>query len=154
MAGRLFPKQIDNDYRGSWVAAGILGLVSAVKALQGIESLFNTRETAIRADGIALDTFGAAAAQEVVVMFALLGFYLTVVPLLNLIVLIRYRSAIPLMFLTLIWMQLGVRAVAMWRGGAPLLGPHPIGFYVNLAILAVTILGFALSLRERGLRSS
>lgn len=151
---RLFPKQIDNDYRGSWSAAGILALVSFVKAMQGVESMFNTRDTAVRADGIALDTFGEAAAHQVVVMFALLGFYLTVVPLQSLVVLIRYRAAIPLMFLTLIWVQLCVRALAMWQGGAALFGPHPIGFYVNLGVLAVTILGFALSLRERRAGSS
>jgi len=148
MLGRLFPKSFDNAYRGHWLAVVILALVALLKAVQGMESMLNAAETMVRADGIPLATYGAGGAAAAVGMFALLGMYLLVVPLLSLVALIRYRAMIPLMFVMLLLVQIGSRVVLtlhpITRNGEYV--GHPIGFYVNLAILGVTVIGFLLSI--------
>jgi hypothetical protein len=63
-------------------------------------------------------------------------------------VLIRYRAAIPLMYLLLLVQQLGSRGVGLVRPIARI-GPHP-GSAVVLAILAMTLVGLALSLLGKG----
>ena len=81
MLARLFPKQFDNDYRGLWLAIWLFVPIVVVRAIQGAESIVNTRNVITGADGIPLDSFNAAAAQTVVSMFALLGLQLLVIPL-------------------------------------------------------------------------
>ena len=155
MLGRIFPKQIDNNYRGHWLAIWLLLLVVALKATQGVESIGNTRDVATTADGISLDGFTAAGTDLVLGLFALLGLYLLVIPLQSLLVLIRYRAMIPLMYLYLLIVYAGGRMIALMhpipRSGDQAMGfaGHPIGFHVNLAILGVTLIGFALSLYNK-----
>jgi hypothetical protein len=148
MLARIFPKQFDNTYRGHWAGLVIFVTVVAVKALQCIETIFNTRHTAVRADGIPLASFSPSGADTVLSMFALLGLYLLVIPAQSVVVLLRYRSMIPFMYFWLLLLQLAVRALHMLHPAfaSDNHGPRPIGFYINLAILGVTVLGFALSL--------
>jgi hypothetical protein len=156
MLGRIFPRQFDNQYRGHWLGLLLFVLVLVVKSLQGIESIIQTEQTMIRADGIPLATFSPVASQEAILMFALLGMYLLVIPVQSIVVLVRYRSMVPFMLLMLIVIQLGVRTIHLFRPDSAALtdsGP-PIGFYVNLGILGVTIIAFALSLIRPHSRSA
>jgi len=143
MLSRIFPTTFDNAYRGHWLAIWILAVVALLKAIQGGKSMITPVSTMVTADGIPLSTFNAAAQHETIVMFALLGMYLTVVPLIGLVALVRYRAMIPFAYLMLIAVQLGAGAINMIY--EPSTG-HPVGFWVNLGILAVTLLGFVLSL--------
>jgi len=145
MLGRLFPRQFDNIYRGQAVGLWLFVPIMLIKALQSVESVINTRTTAINADGIPLDSFPPAAANEIVIMFALLGLYLLVIPLQSAIVLLRYRSMVPFMYLSLLTLQISARVLHMFID-PPATGDHAIGFYINLGIMAVTIIGFILSL--------
>jgi len=148
MLERIFPKQFDNTYRGHWLGLVIFVVVIALKAMQCIESVVNTRETAVRADGIDLASFSASGADTVLSMFALLGLYLLVIPAQSIVVLVRYRSMIPLMYFWLLLLQIASRALHMLHPAfaAEADAPHPIGFYVNLGIMAVTVIGFVLSI--------
>jgi len=74
MLARIFPKQFDNTYRGHWPGLVIFVVVIALKAVQCIESVVNTRETAVRADGIDLASFSASGADTVPV--TVIGFVL------------------------------------------------------------------------------
>ena len=151
MLHRIFPRQFDNAYRGHWLGLVLFAMVIAVKALQGVMSIVRTEHTMITADGIPLHSFSAAAASVSIQMFALLGMYLLVIPLQSVIVLIRYRSMVPFMLLMLIAIQLGARGIHLLHrdmSAAPG-GGEPIGFYVNLGILAVTVLAFVLSVVPR-----
>jgi len=65
------------------------------------------------ADGIDLESFGTSAAAIVVRLFALLGLNGLVLPLLSLIVLIRYRAMIPLLFLLFLTVQIGSRVLLL-----------------------------------------
>lgn len=143
MLGRLFPRSFDNAYRGNRLAPWMLGAVALVKGLQGFNSMTMPVKVMVSADGIALSTFNPPAQQEAIAMFALLGMYLLVLPLVTAVALVRYRSMIPFLYLMFIAVQLGARALNALN--SPSSG-HPIGFFINLGVLAVTVLGFVLSL--------
>ncbi len=155
MLDRLFPKQFDNAYRGHWIAIAIFILVVLLKATQGVNSMFLTVQTMKNADGIPLDNYSGAAAETMIAMFAALGFYLLILPVISAVALIRYRTMIPFLYLMLLLTQVGVRILF---GAHPIPKPavtaigyagHPIGYYVGISILALTVIGFALSLVRR-----
>jgi len=152
MLSRIFPKQFDNDYRGLWLAVWLFVPLMLVKAIQGVNSFIMPRVTATGADGIPLDQYGAVASDAVVALFALLGMYVTIIPLLSLIALIRYRAMIPLLYLMLLLVQIGARILNTINPIARPDGP-PIGFTISLIILVLTLIGFALSLQERAPRN-
>ncbi|MFL6689231.1 MAG: hypothetical protein ACJ8IR_03450 [Alphaproteobacteria bacterium] len=152
MLDRIFPTVFDNRYRGHWLGVVLFVLVILLKAVQGVNSIVMTRKVMIGADGIPLDRFNSIAADTAVEMFSLLGMYLLVLPLIGAVAVFRYRSMIPFLFLMLLSVMLGSRALnylhPIARTAAT--GVHPIGFYVNLGILALTVIGFALSLIRIG----
>ena len=151
MFDKLLPQPIDNTYRGYKVALWLFGLVVGVRITQSILVIFNGYSTARDADGIPLDTYTPAAAQTVVALFAQGSLWRLTFCLLCVLVLVRYRSAIPMMFTLLLLNylagQLIFQFVPVIRTGTP---PGPI---VNLIMFALMIIGLALSLRSRGIRS-
>jgi len=144
MFDQLFPQRVDNTYRGYKLALWLFALVVLMKVAMSLNSIFNGYTVATSADGIPLDTFTSAGAQTVVSLFALLGNSWLMICLLCILVLARYRSMIPLMFALLLLEHLSRKLILqflpMVRTGTP------PGFYVNLVLLAVMIVGLALSL--------
>lgn len=144
---RLFPARIDNAYQGSKIALWILGLMVAVRTMQSVMILVNGSSIAQSADGIPLDTYPAAAAQTIVALFALSAVNRLVISLICVVVLVRYRRAVPLMFLLLLVTyaagQLIGRVIPIVRVG------QPPAVVVNLTLLGLTILGLVLSLWKR-----
>jgi hypothetical protein len=148
MFNQLLPRRLDNTYRGRRLALWLFALVVSMRILQSLLVIFNGYSTAMNADGIPLDTYPAAAAQTVVGLFALSGLYRLILSLLCVLVLARYRAAIPFMFVVLLLnylaAQLILRFVPLHRVGAP---PASV---VNLTLFAITAAGLVLSLRKRG----
>ena len=144
---RLFPAQIDNAYEGSKIALWILGLLVAVRTMQSVMLLVNGPSIVQSADGVPLDTYPAAAAQTILALFALSAVSRLVISSICVVVLVRYRRAVPLMFLLLLVTyaagQLVGRVIPIVRVGQP---PAAI---VNLTLLGLTILGLVLSLWKR-----
>jgi len=151
MFGRLFPQSVDNTYPGHKAALWLFGLVVAVRIIQSVNIIFNGYSVARNADGIPLDTFPPAAAQTVVALFALSALYRLILSLLCVLVLVRYRRAIPFMFAVLalnyLAAQLILRFLPLASTGTP---PGPA---VNLITLALVIAGLALSLRSWSIRT-
>lgn len=151
MFDQLFPQPIDNTYRGYKVALWLFGLVVGVTIIQGVFVIFNGYSTIMSADGIPLSTYPPAAAQTIVALWAQRGLSRLIISLLGVLVLVRYRSAIPFMFVLLILnylaSQLIFQFVPVVRTGRP---PGPI---VNMTMFALMVIGLALSLRSRGVRS-
>lgn len=151
MLERLLSRPIDNTYRGSPVALWLFGLVVSVTITQGVFAVFNGYSTVRNADGIPLDTYPSAAAQTIVALWAQRGLSRLIIASLCVLVLVRYRSAIPFMFAFLLLNylagQLVFQFVPVVRTGTP---PGPI---VNLIMLALMIIGLALSLRNRGIQT-
>ena len=147
MFDRLCPPIIDNSYRGSKVALWILGLVVGVKATQSLMIILNGHRTAIDADGIPLDTYSAAAAQTMLALFAQGSLWRLLFCVVAAVVVVRYRSAVPLMFALLLLQylasQLMLQLVPLVREGTP---PGPIA---NMILGALMVVGLVLSLRRR-----
>jgi hypothetical protein len=148
---QLLPARVDNRYRGYKLALWLFGVVMFMKIAMSLNSIFNGYTVATSADGIPLDTFTSAGAQTVLSLFALLGLSQFLFCLLGILVLVRYRSLIPFMYALLLLEYLSRRLIIHFipvvRTGTP------PGLYVNLALLAVMIVGLALSLRSRGVQT-
>jgi hypothetical protein len=151
MFDKLLPQPIDNTYRGYKVALWLFGLVVGVRIIQSVAVIFNGYSTATYADGIPLDTYTPAAAQTAVALFAQGSLWRLTTCLLCVLILVRYRSAIPLMFVLLLLnylaSQLIFQFVPLARTGTP---PGPV---VNFVLFALTAIGLVLSLWSRGTRS-
>ena len=148
MLNRIFPRQIDNDYRGYRLAIWLLIPIVAMRLVIATNSVFFTRAVATGPDGIALDRFGTVGADAVISLFALLGLCDLALGLLGLAVLIRYRTMMPFLYLLLLFQQIGTRFLLQLhpiaRSGAP--GTLSFGTILNLVLLATMLLGFVLSL--------
>ena len=144
---QLLPRPVDNTYRGHKLALWLFAVLVLLKVLMSLNVIFNGRSVAISADGIPLDTFTPAGAQTAVALFALWGFSHLVICLLGALVLVRYRALIPLLFALLLLEHLG-RKLILQVLPVPRVGSPP-GFVVNLVLLALMIIGLALSLWRR-----
>lgn len=152
MLTRLFPARLDNAYSGHRLALWLFGLVVALKMAQSLSIILNGHSTATGADGIPLDTFTPSGAQTILAVLAQGSLWRLLFCLLCVVVLVRYRSAVPLMlgFLVLQYLagELIYRFIPLPRAGTP---PGPI---VNLSMCALAIVGLILSLWNRGKVSS
>jgi hypothetical protein len=145
---RLLPRRVDNTYRGHKIALWLFALLLFMKLAMSVNSIFNASTVASSADGIPLNSYPPAAAQTIVSLFELLGLSHLVICLLCLLVLVRYRSLIPFMFALLLLEHLSRRLILHFT---PIIRTGtPPGFYVNLVLLALMLVGLLLSLQRRG----
>jgi len=147
MLHRIFPRQFDNIYRGHWLAIWLLVPVVLLELVIGANSIINTRSVAMGADGIRLNRFGAEAATTVISLFALLGLSRLLFGLLGVMALIRYRAMIPFIYLLLLLLQLGSKALLLWHPAIRSIGHNSAaGTTVILVLIAMLLTGFVLSL--------
>jgi glucan phosphoethanolaminetransferase (alkaline phosphatase superfamily) len=148
MFDKLLPQPIDNTYSGSKIALWLFGLIVFVHIVQSVLVIFNGHMTAQSADGIPLESYPAAAAQTILAIFMIASLRRLIISLICAVVLFRYRSAVPLMFVVLGLSYLGGQVVFQFvpivRVGTP------PGVVVNLIMFGLTIVGLALSLWRRG----
>lgn len=145
---RLFPAQIDNKFRGHWLGLIIFILVIIAKGGQAIQGIIHTRHVATGPDAIDLAGIGNSQVNDILSLFATIGLYALILPVLGLAVLARWRAMIPFMYLCFILFYLATRLLHLL---------HPsfanerttYGAYVNLGILAVMVVGLLLSLWGR-----
>ena len=146
MLERIFPKQFDNVFRGHVLALWLFGITALMELAMGTNSLVNTRAVAASADAIPIEQYVNGGAQAVVALFALAGLFRLLLALQSLVVLIRYRAMIPLMFLTWLVLHLGSKALSVLhpvaRSGV---SSAQLGSAFVYAIIAMLLLGFALS---------
>jgi hypothetical protein len=147
MLDRILPGRIDNTYRGHPLAIWLLIPVVVVKTGIALGTLFNGRGAAQSADGIPLDSFGAAGAAAVVALFALWGLSQLVFSVLGVLALTRYRAMIPFVFVLLLLEHLARRWILLVKPIART--GTPPGTYINLVLVVLMVVGLALSLRSR-----
>ncbi len=151
MLNRIFPRQFDNaSYRGHWLAIWLFVPAVLMELAMGVNSIINTRLVATSADGIPLDRYGAGGADAVIALFAIAGLFRVLLALQGVVAAIRYRAMIPFLYLVLLILQLGSKALLL---------AHPIvksgvssaqlGSAFVLALLAMLLIGFVLSLINR-----
>ncbi len=148
MLHQLLPRQIDNTYRGHRLALWLLAALVLMKGGIGLGTIFNGHSAATSADGIPLDTFTPAGQEAFLAIFAAWGLAQLMLNLIGLLVLVRYRALVALMFGLLLLEHLGRKLIFLVLP-LPRTGT-PFGFYLNLALVAVMIVGLVLSLRRHG----
>src|SRR5581483_7411931 len=125
---------------GLWIFA----VVVLIKIGIALGSVLNGANGAAKADGIPLDTFGATGAQDFLSLDAGLGIASLMLAVVAVIVLLRYRALVPLMFTILLAEQLlrrlAYQIVPMIRVGSP------PGTWINVGLTLFMVLGLALSL--------
>ena len=120
--------------------------VMLLKLPMGVNVMLNAPSVARSADGVPVATFGGSGAAAFLFAFAAWGLAQFVLGLLCLVVLVRYRSLVPLAFAFLLIEQLGRMGLrAYWpieRVAAP-------GAVINTALAGIMVAGFVLSLWPR-----
>ena len=148
MFDKLLPQPIDNTYSGSKIALWLFGLIVFVQIVQSVMVIVNGHLVAQSADGIPLENYPAAAAQTILAIFTVSALRRLIISLICAVVLFRYRSAVPLMFVVLAVSYLGGQVIFQFvpivRVGTP------PGVVMNLIMFGFTIVGLALSLWTRG----
>ena len=155
MLTRLFPKQIDNDYRGHVLALWLLVPLALMKFLQGanVAGLLgtgNSRQILETVDNVPVGAFPAEAASYLVFLFAAWGVGVFILGLLGVVVLLRYRTMIPLMYLLLLIEQVGRQALATIHLDRPFmsLAASPANL-INWGFLVAMAIGLLVSLSGR-----
>lgn len=144
MLTRLFPASLDNDYRGSKIALWLFGILMLLRLIMGLNTMINTHSIAINADGIPLDAYPQAAAIMAEHLFSILGLWNLLLALFGIVALVRYRSALPMLYLFLIvQFILGKVNNHFHPDGTSTL---PSGFYLTAGMFVAMLIGLALSL--------
>jgi len=144
---RLFPRILDNRYRGHLAGLWLFGLLVFVKAMISLVSLVDPAR-GYKADGIPLETYSPAAAHAVIGVGAYLDVELLILVLVFVIALVRYRSMVPLLYLLLVVEFLahkwaGLRFPIVRAGGGS-------GSVVTLVMFALMLIGLVLALTGKG----
>lgn len=146
MLQKLFPSIADNDYAGHRLGVWLFALM-LIKLPMGLNVMVNAPHVAHTADGIPVDTFAKAGAAAFSFAFAAWGLGQFVLGLICLLVLLRYRSLVPLMFAVLLFEQLGRMGLRFYWPIERLAAP---GVMINAVLTVVMLIGLALSLWHRG----
>ena len=154
MFNLLFPKVIDNKYRGQWLALLFFVPVLILKLLMGfnvagLNPMIDVRDILIDVDGIPLDAYGAEAAADLVFFANAWGLCLFAIAVFGAIALIRYRAAIPLAIFLLAIEQLGRKAMSIADSGLGLDWPMSTAGMINWGLSLALILALVLSVISR-----
>lgn len=155
MLSRLFPRVLDNDYRGHRAALWLLVPVVLLKAVMGfncagLNPFVDNRDIMQGVDGIPLATFPPQAADMLVFMFAAWGLGLLLLSLVGVVALVRYRAMIPMVYLLLGAEQLGRQFMGSTNPIERLAsGNFSAALLINLALSTILVVGFVLSLWPR-----
>lgn len=155
MLSRLLPAHLNNDFRGHQAAIWIFALITAMKLALGLVHVFSADGGAQTLSHVPLDSYPAGAAQNVVGLFARLGLEQLLLGAIFVVVLLRYRAWIPLLFLLALVAQAGAFALAACKplsltvssGVAPM---HLVLSGLYLAGLALSLLGGQSARTTRG----
>jgi hypothetical protein len=148
MLNALLPRQAGNDYQGHRLALWLFGALMLLKTIISVNSMINGDVVASSADGIPLNTFAPAAAETVVSMFALSGLRQLTFCLIGLVVLLRYRALVPLMFAVMLLEHVGRQVILQVLPISRT--DRPPGAVVTIVLMALTVVGLGLSLWRRG----
>lgn len=153
MLNILFPKQIDNNYQGSSFAIVILALITIVKLLMGINiGGFNpfipTEYILSHVDGVPLDTYPKEAAQTIISMAQSWGLDMLIISCLSILIMVKYRAAIPIMFVIYLCENFIREAPALMRILKNFLSGTPLSTaaIINLSLIAFLFIGLILSI--------
>ena len=147
MFENLFPKTVTNEYRGASIARWVFVALTVLTIGRSLAHVFLPDGGAQSIATIPLDAFSPDASAVVIGMFAQWGLTQLMFGLLYVLVLWRYQSLIPLMWLFTVFEWTGRLLVGFVKpfetaGTAP-------GAIGNLFIPLLALIMFAFALKER-----
>jgi hypothetical protein len=141
----LFPTRLDNEgYRGRVAALWLFGLFLLLRLIMGVNGAINTTAIAT-GDGLRLDQGGA---ETILLLFRNLSLANLPLVAIGAVALWRWRAMVPFLYLVLLADQV-VRRVAALANPVARTDAASVGIWINLALLALLLIGFALSLWYR-----
>jgi hypothetical protein len=153
MLERLFPRQVDNRFDGRRAAVWLLALLIGLKLMVSLNSILNTESVAESADGFPLASYGGDGARAVLMLFALGAVANLAMALFGVAVLLRWRALVPFVYLLSLLEHGGRRLVVESYAIERAQGMSGAGA-INLAILALLLIGLGLSLWRREARAA
>src|SRR6188474_1548129 len=99
---RLLPERIDNHYRGHPVGLWLFVPITLQKVAMSLTHLLKADGGAQSISTIPLDSYPSSAAQNIIALFARMGLEQLVLGSLLVLVLLRYRAMIPLMYVLIV----------------------------------------------------
>jgi len=145
---RILPARIDNRYRGHSLALWLFVPITFMKVAVSLAHLLRADGGAQSVSTIPLDTYSPSAAQNIVGLFARMGLEQLVLGSLFVLVLLRYRAMIPLMYLVIVAHYLASRVVSEVK---PLVLAGTSGASTPALVIAIlSASGLVLSLIGRG----
>ncbi len=165
MLSRLLPRHVSNDYQGWWLALCLLVPILLMKIvigfnLSGLNPFVSVAEILRTVDGVPIDSFSPEAVRAVLASTKSWGMAMLTLCLFVWLIVLRYRAALPLAILALLFEQVGrtggglVTLVHNMLAGS---GPAAAGGWINLIMTGALGQAFLLSLltrRTKGLNSS
>ncbi len=148
MLSRIVPARVDNRYRGHRVGLWLFVPIGLIKLSQSLTHLLRQDGGAQSISTIPLDTYPPGAAQNVIGLFARLGLEQILLASIFLLVLVRYRALIPLMYVLMVAHFMGGKIVAQFKPLA-LVGTSAVSTPF-LVIAALSVIGLVLSMTGRG----
>ena len=145
MFERLFPKTIDNQFRGHRAALWLFYPITLITIVRSLIHMFRSDGGAQSIATIPLDSFTSAGAAAVVAIFAQWGLSQLLVGGLFALVLLRYRAMIPLMYVLILLEYIGRLGVGAMKPIVTMdTAPGGPG---NIVMVVIAIIGIVLSLR-------
>jgi len=102
MLQKILPTTIDNNYKGNKIALWFFYFITAVTVVRSLIHMFKHDGGAQSIATIPLDTFTEPGAAVIILIFAYWGLSQLMFGIVQVIVAIRYKSLIPLMYLMLV----------------------------------------------------
>jgi len=148
LSHKVLPNRLDNNYRGYQLALWIFAVIALMKLAMGSVHIFNPTGGAQSVSHMPLETYPMGAVQNVVAVFARMGLEQQLLGVVFVIVLVRYRAMIPLMYAVAVIGNVGVLALGTFK---PLSTATPSGARpLHLVLAGLSIVGLVLSLLGSG----
>lgn len=144
---KILPNTIDNNYQGRKIALWFFYLITIMTVARSLMHMFIHDGGAQSIGTIPLDTFGGTGAEAIISIFALWGLSQLLIAMFYVLVVCKYRSLIPLMYIGLFIEYAGRWAIANLYKPLETLGQAP-GGTGNYIIAPLAIIMFFLSINE------
>ena len=146
MLEKILPRQVDNSYNGHKLALYFFYFITLVTIGRSCIHIFASDGGAQSIATIPLDTFTQGGAEGVIYLFAQWGIAQLMVGLMYLMVALRYRRLIPLMYV-FIFIEWSSRIVLAFFKSIETAGVAPAAILQFVLVLAIPVV-FYLSIRQ------
>jgi hypothetical protein len=147
MLTRIFPRHVDNSFTGHRVSIVLFVLFTARAVSGSLTHMFTADGGAGSIASMPLETYPTGAAENIITVFAIAGLYQLLTALFNIVVVWRYRSLIPLMYLFFVFEYAMRIAKPLYTPGGEIMSTPP-GYWLDRALLPLLIVAFVLSVRS------